>query len=151
MKPWLLEVNVGPSLSSGSPLDKTIKTSLLTDTLNLLGFSPYDRRKGDRQYDKKRTSRLLATAGMPKRSLKNMTAADYVMSYEDACMIADTEDENYRRGYFTRIFPEVSTLDYYQQFFETVRYNNALLWHWMRTGYKSLEPHFTRVKEIYNI
>ena len=73
------------------------------------------------------------------------------MSYEDAVMIADTEDENYRRGYFERIFPEVSTLDYYEQFFDLVKYNNALLWHWMRTGNKSLEPHFTRVKEIYNI
>jgi tubulin polyglutamylase TTLL4 len=38
MKPWLLEVNVCPSLSSSSPLDKTIKTMLLCDILHLVGF-----------------------------------------------------------------------------------------------------------------
>jgi tubulin polyglutamylase TTLL4 len=31
LKPWLLEVNVLPSLSSSSALDKRIKTSLLSD------------------------------------------------------------------------------------------------------------------------
>ena len=73
------------------------------------------------------------------------------MSYEEAVMIAETEDENYRRGYYTRIFPEVSTLDYYEQFFGTVRFNNCLLWHWMKTGKNSLEPYFTRVREIHNV
>jgi tubulin polyglutamylase TTLL4 len=33
LKPWLLECNVCPSLSSSSPLDKRIKTSLISDTL----------------------------------------------------------------------------------------------------------------------
>jgi len=32
LRPWLLEVNVSPSLSSSSPLDKQIKTTLLSDT-----------------------------------------------------------------------------------------------------------------------
>jgi len=45
LKPWLLEVNVCPSLSSSSPLDKTIKTKLLCDTLHLVGFVPFDRKK----------------------------------------------------------------------------------------------------------
>ena len=46
------------------------------------------------------------------------------MLYEEAVMIAESEDENYRRGFFTRAFPEVATLDYYEQFFGSVRYNN---------------------------
>lgn len=37
LKPWLLEVNVCPSLSSSSPLDKQIKTMLLSDVLHLIG------------------------------------------------------------------------------------------------------------------
>jgi tubulin polyglutamylase TTLL4 len=37
LKPWLLEVNISPSLSSSSPLDKKIKTVLICDTLNLVG------------------------------------------------------------------------------------------------------------------
>merc|ERR1712072_1471840 len=39
LKPWLLEVNICPSLSSGSPLDKRIKTKLVADTLTLVGIS----------------------------------------------------------------------------------------------------------------
>jgi len=45
LKPWLLEVNISPSLSSSSPLDKKIKTMLICDTLNLVGISVYDRKK----------------------------------------------------------------------------------------------------------
>lgn len=40
MKPWLLEVNICPSLSSGSPLDKRIKTKLVADALTLVGIRP---------------------------------------------------------------------------------------------------------------
>jgi tubulin polyglutamylase TTLL4 len=38
LKPWLMEVNVCPSLSSSSPMDRRIKHSLLTDTLNIIGL-----------------------------------------------------------------------------------------------------------------
>ena len=45
LKPWLLEVNISPSLSSSSPLDKKIKTMLICDTLNMVGVTAYDRKK----------------------------------------------------------------------------------------------------------
>ena len=45
LRPWLLEVNVSPSLSSSSPLDKQIKTTLLSDTLYLIGFRLLDRKQ----------------------------------------------------------------------------------------------------------
>lgn len=38
LKAWLLEVNICPSLSSGSPLDKRIKTKFVADTLTLVGI-----------------------------------------------------------------------------------------------------------------
>jgi tubulin polyglutamylase TTLL4 len=44
-KPWLLEVNVSPSLSSSSPMDKYIKTLLLSDSLFLTGFHLFDRKQ----------------------------------------------------------------------------------------------------------
>ncbi len=44
-KPWLLEVNVSPSLSSSSPMDKYIKTLLLSDSLYLTGFHLFDRKQ----------------------------------------------------------------------------------------------------------
>lgn len=42
LRPWLLEVNVAPSLSSSSPYDKQVKTMLLCDTLHLVGFKIFD-------------------------------------------------------------------------------------------------------------
>jgi len=45
LRPWLLEVNVSPSLSSSSPMDKQIKTLLLSDSLYLVGFRLLDRKK----------------------------------------------------------------------------------------------------------
>lgn len=38
LKPWLIEVNVCPSLSSSSPMDRKIKHTLLVDLLNLIGL-----------------------------------------------------------------------------------------------------------------
>lgn len=35
--PWLLEVNLSPSLAFDSPLDLKIKGNLLKDTFNLVG------------------------------------------------------------------------------------------------------------------
>lgn len=44
-KPWLLEVNVAPSLSSSSPFDKQVKSILLSDSLHLAGFNVFDRKQ----------------------------------------------------------------------------------------------------------
>lgn len=44
LKPWLLEVNVLPSLSSSSPFDKQVKSMLLSDSFHLLGFNIFDRK-----------------------------------------------------------------------------------------------------------
>jgi Tubulin-tyrosine ligase family len=45
LKPWLLEVNLSPSLATDSPLDLTIKSNLLTDSFNLAGVKRFDRKK----------------------------------------------------------------------------------------------------------
>eukprot|EP00931_Biecheleriopsis_adriatica_P049793 TRINITY_DN28812_c0_g1_i1.p1 TRINITY_DN28812_c0_g1~~TRINITY_DN28812_c0_g1_i1.p1 ORF type:complete len:1034 (+),score=223.43 TRINITY_DN28812_c0_g1_i1:196-3297(+) len=38
LKPWLLEVNLSPSMQADSPLDRQIKSSVLSDAFNLLGL-----------------------------------------------------------------------------------------------------------------
>lgn len=45
LKPWVIEVNVLPSLSSSSPFDKRIKTMVVCDTLTLVGIRGYDKKK----------------------------------------------------------------------------------------------------------
>ena len=37
LNPWLLEVNLAPSLSADSPLDYNIKSNLIVDLFNLVG------------------------------------------------------------------------------------------------------------------
>ena len=43
LKPWVLEVNVLPSLSSSSVFDKRIKTMLVCDALTIVGIRGYDK------------------------------------------------------------------------------------------------------------
>lgn len=45
LKPWLIEVNLSPSLAPDSPLDMTIKSNLIADTFNLAGIRKFDRKK----------------------------------------------------------------------------------------------------------
>ena len=45
LKPWLLEVNLAPSLTPDSPLDHCIKSNLVADTLNLVGITKFDWRR----------------------------------------------------------------------------------------------------------
>jgi len=49
-KPWLIEVNVLPSLSSSSLMDKSIKTTLMSDVLTLIGINYSD--GGEKQASK---------------------------------------------------------------------------------------------------
>jgi tubulin polyglutamylase TTLL4 len=58
-KPWLLEVNVSPSLSSSSPMDKYIKTLLLSDSFYLTGFHIFDRKQLEKEKAKTDKHRLL--------------------------------------------------------------------------------------------
>jgi tubulin polyglutamylase TTLL4 len=59
LRPWLLEVNVAPSLSSSSPYDKQVKTMLLCDTLHLVGFRIFDRKRVEDDKKKEHRHRLL--------------------------------------------------------------------------------------------
>lgn len=41
-QPWLLEVNLSPSMNTDSPLDLKIKGNLVADILTLVGIVPND-------------------------------------------------------------------------------------------------------------
>ena len=46
LNPWLLEVNLSPSLSCDSPLDQKIKGNMLSDLLNLAGIGTFEHHRG---------------------------------------------------------------------------------------------------------
>ena len=62
-KPWLLEVNVAPSLSSSSPFDKQVKSILLSDSLHLSGFKVFDRKQILVSKKMERQQRLIRNLG----------------------------------------------------------------------------------------
>lgn len=59
LKAWILEVNVLPSLSSSSFLDKKVKTMMLTDAFHCIGMKPFDRKKIEKEEEQIAKNRLL--------------------------------------------------------------------------------------------
>jgi tubulin polyglutamylase TTLL5 len=45
LKPWLVEVNLSPSLACDSPIDLKIKHNLIIDTMNIICMKKFDRRR----------------------------------------------------------------------------------------------------------
>lgn len=140
LKPWLLEVNTFPSLSSSSPLDKRIKTRLIADTLTLVGFMPFGHDLVDRALKDEQVRRLrgLAKPLSIQRS-HTVQSVHCVASLQDLGeaewrMILDTHDEYMRRGSLERIYPEREALEHYSQFFPSPRYSNLVLARWLEAG-----------------
>jgi hypothetical protein len=60
LQPWLLEVNLSPSLIGDSPLYMKIKSSLIAEMFNLIGINKFDRRKESMNKVKHRMKGLCA-------------------------------------------------------------------------------------------
>jgi hypothetical protein len=75
IRPWLLEVNVAPSLSSSSPYDKKVKTTLLSDSMHLMGFNIFDRKR----LEEERRDKKKGIVGIPPpmKDLKKKGGVDY--------------------------------------------------------------------------
>jgi hypothetical protein len=143
LKPWLLEVNILPSLSSSSPMDKKIKTSLMCDILTLIGIKPF---KPEEEPEKaKNIYRNLS-------SLQSCNSLDdYVLSEDDLQILFDCEEENYRQGSFKKVFPLRKNIDIYSKFFSVPRYNNLLLWKHLKSGSNVISKYFKRQHSTTNI
>lgn len=67
LKPWLLEVNLSPSLATDSPLDLKIKQSLFIDALNLIGMKKFDRRRDNITKMKNRVKNIMRAKSYQSR------------------------------------------------------------------------------------
>jgi len=108
LKPWLLEVNVLPSLSGSSKFDLKVKTQLLCDTLTLAGIRGYEKCSfvsGALPEDKKS---FQSVDKIPKKLTGNeqLTADEFEV-------LADLEDEFSRKGNFSRIYPLAANVEFY--------------------------------------
>lgn len=121
LKPWLLEVNLSPSLATDSPLDKYIKSSLLTDMLHLVGIRAFERRKRSNS----KTNYLRRQNNLVSHSTTQKKRDSFQSRYRD--MVRETLEEQERRGNFLRIFPSKGT-NYYDQFFLQQRNFNKFVY-----------------------
>jgi len=140
LKAWLLEVNVSPSLSSSSPLDKRIKTKLIADTLTLVGLRPVDHKQVDKDLKAQHQSRLLGLDKSPSviksRNAHVLQAAKSCAEFSEADweLIMDTHDEYMRRGCLERVYPRLDMVGRCSEFLFSQRYSNVLLAKWLSFG-----------------
>jgi hypothetical protein len=83
LKPWLLEVNLSPSLATDSPLDMTIKSTLLQDVFNLIGVKRFDRKKETMNKIKNRMKGYYNSKGNPLKTVNNGVQG-YGMTFNEA-------------------------------------------------------------------
>uniref|UniRef100_A0A3B5AL55 Tubulin tyrosine ligase like 4 n=1 Tax=Stegastes partitus TaxID=144197 RepID=A0A3B5AL55_9TELE len=151
LKPWILEVNISPSLHSNTALDVSVKGQMIRDLLNLAGFRIPAREDVATPCSSASSSTSSLCGGNRDRSKHELSAdekvkrafyltqryadQDFVASVldvltpEDVRVLAESEDELSRRGEFERIFPSPSS-SRYLRFFECPRYLNLLLNQW---------------------
>ena len=134
LRPWLMEVNVSPSLNNGSPLDKRVKTALMADIFTMVGFVPYDRKRWEEESETKRQDRLF---GLNKTKRKRPTLVSLQTQFDlesldlsptELDMLMETEEELHRCGNFERLFPTPSSIPIYSKYIQTERVNNILTW-----------------------
>uniref|UniRef100_A0AAY4C423 Tubulin--tyrosine ligase-like protein 5 n=1 Tax=Denticeps clupeoides TaxID=299321 RepID=A0AAY4C423_9TELE len=112
LKPWLLEVNLSPSLACDAPLDLKIKASLISDMFSLVGeFFIFII---DVQKD------VQKTAARPSDATLGLTA-------EEVKVLRRTREEHQRRGGFIRIFPTLDSWDLYSGYLEFKTTMNSML------------------------
>ncbi|NXB56457.1 TTLL4 polyglutamylase, partial [Struthidea cinerea] len=153
LKPWILEVNISPSLHSSSPLDVSIKGQMIRDLLNLAGFVlPSMDSVASRTQTRSGSTCSLGNALKEKPKpvsehfrAEKMKKAYYLMQKipdqdfyssvldiltpDDVRILVETEDEYSRRGQFERVFPSHISMRYLR-FFEQPRYFNILVTQW---------------------
>jgi hypothetical protein len=149
IEPWLIEVNLSPSMGCDSPLDHSIKSNLIADLFTLIGIPAI----GPKilQANKKRKGRFNSLAprnrGLGFQKSKGMLKNNFISkkqneyfdislnrnitdtndyTKEEKKFIKDTEEEIKRSRGFKLIFPNENML-YYEQFFEEKRKINEVI------------------------
>lgn len=150
LKPWLLEVNIYPSLRTDSPLDKRIKTQLVADTFTLLGLQqPTVRKHGSAKVvSKLLNSSFNSSLAMPKNvrsehagrtkeavNLASMQGAAAVAAFDETAwdIVLEAHDEEMRSGNLELIFPTAEAKNYVP-YMSQESFGNVVLRKWYEAG-----------------
>lgn len=125
LKPWLLEVNLSPSLGIDTPLDAKVKSALLTDLLTLVGvpaLSPLSRVANESKWNRFKTSTgrknltdLSSGGNTTTTKHRNSTG----LTAEESRIVRNAKAQYARRGGFVRIYPTDDSLHRYGMFLDT--------------------------------
>lgn len=132
LRPWLLEVNLSPSLAVDSPLDLLVKSTLVADAFNLIGVRAFNRKSADKS---KIRARIKA-----QRAVSQL--GEYIPGNQYKDMLRDTLEEYSRREHFLRLYPS-SHSNNYDQYFASPRAENKWLYSVLFQG---LSPSFSPTK-----
>ncbi|XP_047396781.1 tubulin polyglutamylase TTLL5 isoform X8 [Sciurus carolinensis] len=150
LKPWLLEVNLSPSLACDAPLDLKIKASMISDMFTVVGFVCQDpaQRASTRPiyptfessrrnpFQKSQRSRPLSASdaemknlvGSAREKLPGKLCGSVLgLSMEEIKVLRRVKEENDRRGGFIRIFPTSETWEIYGSYLEHKTSMNYML------------------------
>ncbi|XP_054597553.2 tubulin polyglutamylase TTLL5 isoform X2 [Nothobranchius furzeri] len=143
LKPWLLEVNLSPSLSCDAPLDLKIKASMIADMFSLVGFVcqdplsrlPRSDRVPSEKYVAAQRAQRPATAvcsetdGFKDKQGPKHSQGDSTLSLtaEEIKVLRRIKEEYERRGGFIRIFPTADTWELYGGYLESKTSMNLML------------------------
>ncbi|XP_043197839.1 tubulin polyglutamylase TTLL4-like isoform X1 [Amphibalanus amphitrite] len=153
LRPWLLEVNISPSLHSAAPVDLSVKGPLVRDLFNMAGFHVPNKLSAEQQrevigqlscgealqrlvLDKRLYTSVCSQEERTKQTeMLKLDRTQYLtkilecLTPDDVRHLVRSEDELSKRGGFVRIFPTAST-HHYHQYFDKPRYYNRLLDAW---------------------
>lgn len=145
LKPWLLEINLTPSLGCDAPIDHKVKCHMMAELFTMLGVRAFDKLA----YKEKlrnipfnpMSTRINRISSRYKRKKTKMTKEELIeqcsqftkrkeysnvdfngLTLEEKLILKETIDENNRRGKWVRVFPAENLQDYLP-FIENNRYN----------------------------
>lgn len=140
-KPWILEVNITPSLRSESDVDTNVKYEVIQDMFNLVGYNLVQMPSEELPdgindcglfFDRRLYKEQLTKLDRFKRSKQFSGNILDDLTQNDVRVLMLTEDEFSRRGNFQRIFPSKGS-NRYLKYFDKPRYYNLLLDEWENT------------------
>ncbi|CAH2314928.1 tubulin polyglutamylase TTLL5 isoform X1 [Pelobates cultripes] len=116
LNPWLLEVNVSPSLACEDPLNLKIKANLISDTLTLVGIECKD------------PQQMKKAGSTTSQNIASKTRTNLLEEEVEIFQWVKEEDAE-RRGGFTRIFPRRNTWKKYGHLLKFKVTNKAMAFH----------------------
>ncbi|XP_025417706.1 tubulin polyglutamylase TTLL5 isoform X2 [Sipha flava] len=112
LKPWLLEVNLSPSLGIDSALDSRIKSSMLCDLFTLIGIPIVDPTVFNFNNVRRPKSDI------PRKRNTNVNINN--LSNDEKRLLKNTTDQNLRSRGFIRIFPTDVSWKKYSSYLDNI-------------------------------